>query len=176
MVSVKHGLWTADCRLGVNCRLRVKCRLQTTDLLRYYQTFFDTWRNEHSWYENLKNAIKNWGHCARLCASRLLKWGIFTGCAFNKRLNHLHTELSHGYLKDTKFYLESKASFIGINSIASFKLFWLLGCRNIALFWTVPWLTWIPRLGQNTPSRELYSKINRALLSNFFFLFNYVLH
>jgi len=39
-----------------------------------------------------------------------------------KNLNH-HTELSFGYLKDAKFYLESKASFIDISSIASFKLF-----------------------------------------------------
>ena len=28
-----------------------------------------------------------------------------------KSLNHLHTDLSHGYLKDAKFYLESIASF-----------------------------------------------------------------
>ena len=40
-----------------------------------------------------------------------------------KNSNHLHTELSLGYLKDTKFYLESKASFIDISSIASFKPF-----------------------------------------------------
>ena len=37
--------------------------------------------------------------------------------------NHLHTELNLGYLKDTKFCLESKASFIDISSIASFKPF-----------------------------------------------------
>ena len=40
-----------------------------------------------------------------------------------KSSNHLHTDLNLGYPKDTKFYLESKASFIDINSIASFKLF-----------------------------------------------------
>ena len=44
-----------------------------------------------------------------------------------KNLNHLHTEMSLGYLKDTQFYLESKASFMP-------------GSGNIALFWTVPWL------------------------------------
>ena len=38
-----------------------------------------------------------------------------------KNLNHLHTELSLDYLKDTKFYLESKASFIHISSFVSFK-------------------------------------------------------
>ena len=40
-----------------------------------------------------------------------------------KNPNHLRTEISLGYLKDTKFYLESKASFIHISSIASFKPF-----------------------------------------------------
>ena len=36
-----------------------------------------------------------------------------------KNSNHLHRELSPGYLEDAKFYLESKASFIDIGSIAS---------------------------------------------------------
>ena len=36
--------------------------------------------------------------------------------------DHLHTELGLGYLEDEKFCLESKASFIDISSIASFKL------------------------------------------------------
>jgi len=41
-----------------------------------------------------------------------------------KNSNHPHTDLSLGYLKDTKFYLESNASFIHIlSSIASCKLF-----------------------------------------------------
>ena len=40
-----------------------------------------------------------------------------------KNPNHLHTELSLDYLKDTNFYLESKASFIHISSITSFKPF-----------------------------------------------------
>ena len=47
-----------------------------------------------------------------------------------KKSNRLHTELSLGYLEDAKFYLESKASFVEISSIASFKLFliaWLQG-------------------------------------------------
>ena len=38
-----------------------------------------------------------------------------------KSLNHLHTELNLGYLKGTKFSLESKTSIIDISSIASFK-------------------------------------------------------
>ena len=42
-----------------------------------------------------------------------------------KNPNHLYTEISLGYLKDTEFYLESKASLIHIHvsSIASFKPF-----------------------------------------------------
>ena len=38
-----------------------------------------------------------------------------------KSSNHLHTELNLGYLKGTKFCLDSKVSFIDISSIASFK-------------------------------------------------------
>ena len=37
-----------------------------------------------------------------------------------KSLNHLHTELNLGYLKGTKFCLESKASFIDISSIRKY--------------------------------------------------------
>ena len=69
-----------------------------------------------------------------------LKMGYFYWVRV-KSLNHLHTELNLGYLKGTKFCLESKASFIDISRIASFKPFLLPGCGNIALFRTVPWLT-----------------------------------
>ena len=37
-----------------------------------------------------------------------------------KNSNHLHTELSLGYLEDGKFDLENKASFIDISSLACF--------------------------------------------------------
>ena len=47
-----------------------------------------------------------------------------------KPLNHVHTELSLRYLEDAKFYLESKASFIDISSIASFKLFLIAWWRE----------------------------------------------
>ena len=67
------------------------------------------------------------------CVIRLLKLGIFTGCTL-KILNHLHTELSLDYLKDPKFYLESKASFIHISSIASFKLFLIAWLREYCTF------------------------------------------
>jgi len=51
-----------------------------------------------------------------------------------KNSNHLHTELSLGYLKDAKFYLESKASFIDISSISSFKLFLIAWLREYCPF------------------------------------------
>ena len=48
--------------------------------------------------------------------------------------NHLPTELSLGYPKDTKFYLQNKASFIDISSIASFKLFLVAWLREYCTF------------------------------------------
>ena len=47
--------------------------------------------------------------------------------------NHLHTEISLGYLKDRKFYRKSKAFFTHISSIASCR-FRMSGGENIALF------------------------------------------
>ena len=47
-----------------------------------------------------------------------------------KNLNYLHAEFSLGYLGDAKVHLESKASFIGISSIASFKLFLIAWLRE----------------------------------------------
>ena len=52
---------------------------------------------------------------------RAFKMGYFYWLRV-KNSNYLHTELI-GYPKDTTFYLEIKASFIDISSIASFKLF-----------------------------------------------------
>ena len=57
-----------------------------------------------------------------------------------KSSNHLHTELNHGYLRGTKFCLESKASFIDISSIASFKPFLIAWLREYCTFRTIPWL------------------------------------
>ena len=48
--------------------------------------------------------------------------------------NPLHTELSLGYLKDAKSYLESEASFIDVSSIASFKLFLIAWLREYRTF------------------------------------------
>jgi len=51
-----------------------------------------------------------------------------------KNSNHLHTELSFGYLKDAKLCLESKASFIDMSSIASLKLFVIAWSREYRTF------------------------------------------
>ena len=51
-----------------------------------------------------------------------------------KNSNCLHAELSLGYPKDTKFYLEIKASFIDISTIASFKLFLIAWLREYCTF------------------------------------------
>ena len=64
---------------------------------------------------------------------RALKMGYFYWLRV-KNSNHLHTELSLGYLKDTKFYLERKASFIDISSIASFRLFLITWLREYCTF------------------------------------------
>ena len=48
------------------------------------------------------------------------------------------------------------------------RSFWLPGCSNIALFRTVPWLPSSPRVGQNTPSWELFSKKYHVLLLDYF--------
>ena len=65
-----------------------------------------------------------------------LKMGYFYWLCV-KNSNHLHTEISLGYLKDTKFYLEGKISFIHISSIASFKLFlvaWLWEYCTVVMY------------------------------------------
>ena len=104
---------------------------------------------------------------------RALKMGYFC-CQRVKNSNHLHTELSLDSPKDTKFYLESKASFIDISSIASFKLFLDACLREYCTFWTVPCLALNPGLGQNTSSRGLFSKKLCSTIKLFFF-FKYVL-
>ena len=62
-----------------------------------------------------------------------LKMGYFYWLRV-KSLNQLHAELNLGYLKSTKFCLESKASFIDISSIALFKLFLIAWLRQYCTF------------------------------------------
>ena len=96
-----------------------------------------------------------------------LKMGYFYWLRV-KSSNHLHTELNLGYLKGTKFCLESKASFIDISSIASFKPFLIAWLREYCTFLdssvvnlkSSPWLKY-------THLGTIFKK-NHVLLSNFF--------
>ena len=97
-----------------------------------------------------------------------LKMGYFYWLRV-KSSNHLHTGLNLGYLKDTKFCLESNASFIGISSIASFKPFLIAWLREYSTFLdssvvnlkSSPW----PKC---TQLGTIFQKKNHVLLSNFF--------
>ena len=99
---------------------------------------------------------------------RALKMGYFYWLRV-KSSNHLHTELNLGYLKGTKFCLESKASFIDISSIASFKLFLIAWLREYCTFSdssevslkSSPW----PKY---TQLQTIFQKKNHVPLSNFF--------
>ena len=94
-----------------------------------------------------------------------------------KNPNHLHTEISLGYLKDTKFYLESKASFIHISSIASFKLFliaWLweyctFSVSSVANLKSSSWPKYT-QYGTIFQTKKSFSTIK------LFFFFKYVLY
>ena len=98
-----------------------------------------------------------------------LKRGVFYWLRV-KNSNHLHTELNLGYLKDTNFYRESKALFIHISSIASFKPFFMVWWWEYCTFSDSSVVSLSPRLGQNTPSTELFPQKSHVLLSNFFLL------
>ena len=97
-----------------------------------------------------------------------LKMGYFYWLRV-KSSNHLHTELNLDYLKGTKFCLESKASFIDISSIASFKPFliaWLweyctFSDSSVVNLKSLPW----PKY---TQLGTIFQKKNHVLLSNFF--------
>ena len=104
-----------------------------------------------------------------------LKSGVFYWLRV-KNSNHLHTELSLGYLKDTKFYRESKALFIHISSIASFKPFfivwWWEYCTfsdsSVVSFKSSPW----PKY---TQYGTIFPKKSCSTIKLFFF-FKYVIY
>ena len=86
-----------------------------------------------------------------------------------KNSNPLLTELSLCYLKHTKFYLEHKASFIQISSIASFNSFLIAWLRGLCTFSDSSAVSLNPRLDPNTPNTELFPPPkNYVLLSNLF--------
>ena len=104
-----------------------------------------------------------------------LKMGYFYWLCVESS-NHLHTELNLGYLKGTKFCLESKVSFIDISSIASFKLFLIAWLREYCTFLdsslvnlkSSPW----PKYSQ---LGTIFQKNSCSTIKLFFF-FKYVLH
>ena len=86
-----------------------------------------------------------------------------------KNPNHLHTEIGLGSVKDTKFYLESKASFIHISSIASFKPFLIAWLWEYCTFLvssvvSLKSSSW-PKY---TQYGTIFQKEHHVLLSNFF--------
>jgi len=98
--------------------------------------------------------------------------GVKIGCFYwlrAKNSNHLHTELSSGYLKDAKFYLESKGSFIDISSIASFKLFLIAWLREYRTFSDSSVISLNSlRWPKYTQLGTIFRKKNRVPQSNFF--------
>ena len=106
---------------------------------------------------------------------RALKLGYFNWLHI-KNLNHLHTDLSLSYLKHTKFYVENRAPFIQISSMASFKPFligWLWGyCTfpdsSVVRLKSSPW----PKY---TKYRTIFHKKSCSTIKLFFF-FTYVLY
>ena len=92
-----------------------------------------------------------------------------------KNSNHLHTESSLGYPKDSNFYLESKVSFIDISS-ASFKLFLITWLREHCTFSdsSVVSLKSSPR-SKYTQLGTVFQKQSRSTIKLFFF-FKYVLY
>ena len=67
-------------------------------------------------------------YCIRLQINKHVCLSVcLSVCLRVESLNHLHTEFSLGYLKDTTIFLESKASFIDIGRFASFQPF-LIAC------------------------------------------------
>ena len=97
-----------------------------------------------------------------------LKMGYFYWLRV-KSSNHLHTELNLGYLKGTKFCLESKASFIDISSIASFKSFLIAWLRHYFSFSDSSVVNLkSSRKPKYTQLGTIFQKKFHVLLSNFF--------
>ena len=104
-----------------------------------------------------------------------LKLGYFYGLSV-KNSNTLLTELSLCYLKHTKFYLEHKASFTQISSIASFNSFLIAWLRGYCTFSDNSVVSLNPRLDPNTPNTELFPLKKSCSTINLFFFFKYVIY
>ena len=110
-----------------------------------------------------------------LILQRVLKMGYFYWFHVENS-NHLHTELSLGYPKDTKFFLESKASFIDISSIASFKPFLIDLLRHYFSFLDSSVVSLkSSRWPKYTKLGTIFQKKSCSTIK-LFFRFKYVLH
>ena len=124
---------------------------------------------------NTKKCNKEMGSPCLFTRQQALKTGYFYWLHV-KSSNHLHTELNCGYLKDTKFYLESKACFIYVSSIASLKPFLIARLWGYCAFSDSSVVSLISSPFQNTPSTELFYKnktcstIKLFSSSNMFFI------
>ena len=87
-----------------------------------------------------------------------------------KNSNPLLTELSLCYLKHTKFYLEHKASFIQISSIASFNSFLIAWLRGYCTFSDGSVVSLSPRLDPNTPNTRLFPPKKSCSTIMFYFI------
>ena len=99
-----------------------------------------------------------------------LKMGYFYWLCV-KNPNYLHTEISLGYLKDTKFYLESKASFTHISSIAPFKPFLIAWLWE---YWTFSVSSVISLKSSSWPNYTQYGTVSSKKIMSYyqtFFLF-----
>ena len=104
-----------------------------------------------------------------------LKMGYFYWLRV-KSSNHLYTELNLGYLKGTKFCLESKTSFIDLSSIASLKPFLIAWLREYCTFSdsSVVNLKSLPS-PKYTQLGAIFQKKSCSTIK-LFLLFKYVLH
>ena len=117
----------------------------------------------------IKKCNKKMGSPCLFTRQQALKMGYFYWLRVKNSI-HLHTELSLDYLKATTFYLESKACFVRISSITSFKPFLIAWLREYCTFSnssvkSSPW----PKY---TQYRTILQKKNHVLLSNCFYSSN----
>ena len=112
---------------------------------------------------NIKKCNKKLGSPCLFTRQQAFKMGYFYWLHI-RNSNYLHVEFSLGYLGEAKFYLESKASFIDISSIASFKLFLIAWLRECCTF------SDSSVVSLKSSQCRTSKKKNRVPLSNFFLL------
>ena len=121
---------------------------------------------------NIKKCNKKVGLPCLLSRQQAFKMGYSVYWLSVKNSNYLHAEFSLGYLGEAKFYLESKASFIDISSIASFKRFLIAWLREYCTFSdsSVVGLRFSPwaALAKIHPVRNYFPPKNHVPLSNVF--------